>query len=166
MENKGFCASERGFTLIEMMVVIVLMTVLLAMALPSFTGLIERYRVEGMANALVASVSQARAEAARRGTTVTIQQRAECRGRDWSCGWDTLVASGSTSETLKRQDPDGRVAIEKNTGGAMSFDAMGYSTGVAGFSFRPSDRDSSPNAVAVCLSLGGRVKLVKGDGSC
>ncbi|WP_432725739.1 GspH/FimT family pseudopilin [Variovorax sp. W6] len=166
MNNIGFCASERGFTLIEMMVVIVLMAVMLGMALPSFSGLVERYRVEGMAKALVASVTHARAEAARRGKTVVIQQRADCRGRDWSCGWDTLVGSGNTIETLRRQDPDDRVAIEKNTGGAMSFDAMGHSTGATSFGFRPSGSDSSSNAVAVCLSLGGRVKLVKGDGSC
>ena len=66
MDNNGFCASERGFTLIEMMVVIVLMAVMLGLALPSFNGLIERHRVEGMARALMASVSDARAEAARR----------------------------------------------------------------------------------------------------
>jgi type IV fimbrial biogenesis protein FimT len=176
--NNGFCASSwgrsrhaerpRGFTLIEMMVVIALMTVLLGMALPSFIGLIEKYRVEGMASALMASVSHARSEAARRGKTVTIQQRAGCSGSDWSCGWDTVVGSGSAIETLKRQDPDTRVAVQKKgTPGSISFDAMGYSTGGAGFSFHPAGSDgSSSNAVAVCMALGGRVRLAKGDRGC
>lgn len=175
--NNGFCASSwgrsrhaerpRGFTLIEMMVVIALMTVLLGMALPSFSGLIEKYRVEGMASALMASVSHARSEAARRGKTVTIQQRAGCRGRDWSCGWDTVVGSGDAVETLKRQDPDTRVAVQKGTLGSISFDAMGHSAGAAGFSFHPAGSDgSSSNAVTVCLALGGRVRLVKGGRGC
>ncbi|MGJ7531913.1 MULTISPECIES: GspH/FimT family pseudopilin [unclassified Variovorax] len=175
--NNGFCASswgrschaerQRGFTLIELMVVIALMTVLLVMALPSFSGLIEKYRVEGMASALMASVSHARSEAARRGKTVTIQARAGCSGRDWSCGWDTVVGSGAASETLKRQDPDTRVAVQKGTLGGISFDAMGHSAGVAGFSFHPVGSDgSSSNAVAVCLALGGRVRLVKGGRGC
>ncbi|MGJ7498944.1 GspH/FimT family pseudopilin [Variovorax sp. ZT5P49] len=174
--NNGFCASERelsrraerpqGFTLIEMMVVIALMTVLLAIALPSFNSLIERYRVEGMARALIASVSHARSEAVRRGKGVSIQQRAECRGGDWSCGWDTRVSEGTTVETLRRQDPDSRVAVERSAAGAMSFDAMGHPAGITSFSFRPAGSDDSPNAVSVCLSFGGRIRLVKGGGAC
>ena len=166
MDNNGFCASERGFTLIEMMVVIVLMAVMLGLALPSFSGLVERYRVEGMAKALMASISDARAEAARRGVKVTMQQRTECRGRDWSCGWETQVGSGDATEILKRQDPDGRVSIEKSPAGTMSFDPMGHSTGAGRFRLRPADSADSSNIVAVCLALGGRVRLGKGDGSC
>lgn len=166
MDNNGFCASERGFTLIEMMVVIVLMAVMLGLALPSFNGLIERHRVEGMARALMASVSDARAEAARRGVKVTMQQRSECQGRDWSCGWETLVGSGEAIEILKRQDPDGRVAIEKSTAGAMSFDPIGHSTGGGRFRLRPADSSGSSKIVVVCLALGGRVRLVRGSDSC
>lgn len=166
MDNNGFCASERGFTLIEMMVVIVLMAVMLGMALPSFNGLVERYRVEAMAKALMASIADARAEAARRGVKVTMQQRTGCQGRDWSCGWETLVGSGDAAEILKRQDPDGRVSIEKSPAGTMSFDPMGHSTGAGRFRLRPADSADSSNIVAVCLALGGRVRLGKGDGSC
>ena len=49
-----------------------------------------------------------------------MQQRTGCQGRDWSCGWETLVGSGDAAEFLKRQDPDGRVSIEKGAAGAMS----------------------------------------------
>jgi Tfp pilus assembly protein FimT len=149
-----------------MMVAIVLMAILLALALPSFNGLIEKYRVEGMASALTASVSHARSEAARRGQTVTIRQRAECSGADWSCGWDTMVGSGDGLETLRRQDPDTRVAIEKSALGPMSFDPMGHSAGVAGFSFHPAGNEDSPHVAAVCMALGGRVRLLKGSGTC
>lgn len=174
--NNGFCAPARarsrhtekpqGFTLIEMMLVIALMAILLAFALPSFNGLIERYRVEAMAKALVASVSHARSEAVRRGKAVSIQQRAECRGRDWSCGWDTHVSEGTTVETLRRQDPDNRVTVERSTAGAMSFDAMGHPAGITNFSFRPAGSDDSSNAVVVCMAFGGRIRLVKGGGAC
>lgn len=176
MENNGFCASARarsrhaekpgGFTLIEMMVVVALMAVLLGMALPSFGGLIDRYRVEGMAKALMVSVSHARSEAVRRGKPVVIRPRAECRGQDWSCGWDTSVGAEAAHEILRRQDPDSRVAVTKSSAGYMSFDAMGNSASVVGFSFSPSGSSDSPNAVAVCMSLGGRIRLVKGSTAC
>ncbi|WP_412511107.1 GspH/FimT family pseudopilin [Variovorax paradoxus] len=167
MKN-GFCASARahfrrsgapcGFTLVEMMVVIVLVAILLALALPSFNSLIEKYRVEGMASALVASVSHARAEAARRGQAVTIRQRAECSGADWSCGWETVVGSGTGFEILQRQDPDTRVAIQKSALGPMAFDPMGHFSSVARISFHAVGSASSSNDVAVCLSLGWRVR--------
>ncbi len=143
------------------------MTIMLALALPSFSGLIEKYRVEGMALALTASVSHARSEAARRGKTVTIQARTGCIGRDWSCGWDTLVGSGNDVETLRRQDPDKRVAVERSgSPGAMSFDAMGHSSSFARFNFYPVGNAGSSNAAAVCISLGGRLRLAKGGGEC
>ncbi|MBT2332608.1 GspH/FimT family pseudopilin [Variovorax paradoxus] len=175
MKN-GFCASVRthshrggtpcGFTLVEMMVAIALMGILLAFALPNFNSLIEKYRVERMASALMASVSHARAEAARRAETVIIRQRAECSGADWSCGWDTVVGSGTTAETLSRQDPDSRVAVGKSASGTMSFDAMGHSASVAGFRFYPAGNGNSSNVAVVCVALGGRIRLLKGRSSC
>jgi type IV fimbrial biogenesis protein FimT len=174
--NNGFCAyaqahsrhaaKPKGFTLVELMVVILLMAVLLAMALPSFSSLTEKFRVEGMAAALTASISHARSEAARRGKSVTLQQRSECRGNDWSCGWDTVVGSDDNIETLRRQDPDTRVKVTKSRAGALSFDAMGHSANFVGFDFQPVGRINSTNVATVCLALSGRVKLVKGSTAC
>ncbi|EJL69487.1 prepilin-type N-terminal cleavage/methylation domain-containing protein [Variovorax sp. CF313] len=175
MKN-GFCTSvqvhlrrrgtPRGFTLVEMMVVIVLTAILLALALPSFNSLIEKYRVEGMASALMASVSHARSEAVRRGQVVTIRQRAECTGADWSCGWETVVGSGTGFEIVRRQDPDARVAVEKSALGSMAFDPMGHFSSVARVDFHPVGSTGSSNDIAVCISLGWRIRLVKGGGTC
>ncbi len=176
--DQGFCASVRapgrsartapGFTLVEMMVVIVLAAILAALALPSFNGLIERYRVERMASALAAGLTHARAEAARRGQTVTVRQRAGCSDEDWSCGWDTVVGSGATEEALKRQDPDSRVVVTKNGGGTVSFGAMSHANGVASFRFQPSGSpdESSTGNVTLCMALGGRIELRKERSLC
>lgn len=174
--NNGFCAyaqanSRRigkagGFTLVELMVVVVLMAILLAMALPSFRSVIEKFRVEGMATALTASMSHARSEAARRGKTVTLQQRTDCASKDWSCGWDTVVGSEADIETLRRQEPDTRVKVTKSKAGALSFDAMGHSANFVGFDFEPVGRSDTTNVATVCVALSGRVKLVKGRTAC
>ena len=145
------------------------MAVLATLALPSFNGLIEKYRVEGVASALVASIALARSEAVRRGTTVTIRQRNGCTSNaDWSCGWETVVGSGSTAETLRQQDPDTRIKVEKSASGSLSFDALGNSasTAVASFKVSPTDNQGSTNLAAVCLARSGRTKLSKGSGSC
>jgi type IV fimbrial biogenesis protein FimT len=174
--NNGFCAyaqadlrrvgKPEGFTLVELMVVIALMAILLALALPSFRSLTEKFRVDGMVSALTASMSHARSEAARRGTTVTLQQRTDCPSQDWNCGWDTVVGRDDDIETLRRQDPDTQVSVAKNTAGGLSFNAMGGSANVAGFHFHPAGRSDSTNDVMVCVALSGRARLVKGASQC
>ncbi|MEZ2292992.1 GspH/FimT family pseudopilin [Variovorax sp. RCC_210] len=174
--NHGFCACAQansrrvgkpgGFTLVELMVVIALMAILLAMALPSFSSMTEKLRVEGMASALVASMSHARSEAARRGKTVTVQQRTNCASKDWSCGWDTVVGDDDDVETLRRQEPDTRVKVTKSKHGALSFDAMGQSASFVSFDFQPAGVSNSTNVATLCIALGGRAKLVKGTTTC
>lgn len=154
--------------MVEMLVVIVLMAILMALALPSFNGLIEKFRVEGVASAFAASVTYARTEAARQGRTVTIRQRAGCSDTDWSCGWDVVTAATDAEVILKRQDPDSRVVVTKKRPGVLSFSAMGHSSNFTSFRFRPagSATESETNNVALCVALGGRVKLVKGVSEC
>lgn len=156
----------RGFTLVEMLVVTVLMAILAALALPGFRDLIENYRVERMASALAASISHARSEAVRRGRTVSIRKGVACSDKDWSCGWDTLVIDGATTEILQQQGSDSGVVAERSAAGGLSFDATGHASASAGFRFFPAGRPSSPHATVVCVASGGRVLLVKGVEKC
>lgn len=66
--------SERqdGFTLIELMVTIFVLAILLAIAVPSFRGVIHRSDVSAASNALLADISYARTEAINRGTYASI----------------------------------------------------------------------------------------------
>jgi len=56
----------RGFTLIELMVTIAIAAILLAVVVPSFSDLLARRRLEGMANELSADLQYARTEAVSR----------------------------------------------------------------------------------------------------
>jgi type IV fimbrial biogenesis protein FimT len=64
---------QRGFTIIELMTVMVIAGVLLVLALPSFNDMLERRRVEGQANELVTDLSYAKSEAVQRNRNVLLQ---------------------------------------------------------------------------------------------
>jgi type IV fimbrial biogenesis protein FimT len=65
-------SSEKGFTLIELMVVIAIAGILVSMAAPSFTNMTKNSRMRSEANALIGAFAYARTEAVRRGNEVHI----------------------------------------------------------------------------------------------
>jgi type IV fimbrial biogenesis protein FimT len=83
---------QNGFTLIELMITIVVVSILMATAIPSFMQFIKNNRVTGQANSFVVSTHLARNEAVKRGAGTTIcSANADldgCSGStDWSTGW-------------------------------------------------------------------------------
>ncbi|HUD43246.1 MAG TPA: GspH/FimT family pseudopilin [Dokdonella sp.] len=78
----------RGFTLIEMITVMVILAVLAAIAFPSFQQLSINMTVSGTTNDLVAALNLARAEAVKRGRPVAVI----ANGGDWSAGWQVVAA--------------------------------------------------------------------------
>src|SRR3979409_1080684 len=86
--------SHRGFTLIEMLSTIAVMTILVTLAAPSFREITVRNRLVTYTNDLISSVNFARSEAVRRGVPVTLcpsSDGARCAGSDWNLGWITFV---------------------------------------------------------------------------
>ena len=62
----------RGFTLIELMVVVALAAIVLSLAAPSFTGFLAKKRVEGVMTELATDLQYARSEAVSRNAPVRI----------------------------------------------------------------------------------------------
>jgi type IV fimbrial biogenesis protein FimT len=62
----------QGFTIVELMTVLVLVGVLVTIAVPSFTDLLQRRRAEGQANELVTDLAYAKSEAVQRNRNVAL----------------------------------------------------------------------------------------------
>lgn len=93
--------ANKGFTLIELLVTMVILSVLAAMAAPSFSEAFKRYRVNAVRDDLMASIQWARSEAIRRRMPIGLVRTSACGvaltgPSDWGCGWDAFV-DGDTS---------------------------------------------------------------------
>lgn len=64
--------AQRGTTLIELMLGIALLGIIATLTLPSFTGFLDRYRLQGAIDALHADLQWARAEAVKRNAVLRV----------------------------------------------------------------------------------------------
>ena len=85
----------RGFTSIELMVVTGIVAVLAALAGPSFSLMIESWRVRDATESLRSTLMLARSEAIKHGGQVAIEKlpnntngcTSASSNQDWDCGW-------------------------------------------------------------------------------
>lgn len=84
-------ARARGFTLVEMMVVVVIMAILVAIGVPSFQQMIASQKVKTAASRLQSALVLTRSEALKRNTNITL---APATAGQWAAGWKILDPTG------------------------------------------------------------------------
>ncbi len=83
---------EEGLTIIELMIVITLVGVLMAIAVPNFRDFVRRNQLTTQANEFVAAINLARAEAIRRNRSVSlIATDASDADNEWGSGWRVTI---------------------------------------------------------------------------
>lgn len=119
-------SSNRGFTLIEMMVAIAVATILSMIAVPSFRNASLSSQLRSSANDFVASANLARSEAIKRGTAVTMCVSAggsSCTAGGWEQGW--IVLSGTTVLQHESAAPSGFKMSATGSVASLSFQPIG-----------------------------------------
>lgn len=139
----GQSSKQRGFTLIELMVVIIIAAILLAIAVPSFSTLIKRNNVDSLQSKFSSSLATARTEAASRNRIVTIcgsANETNCTGGSWNAGWiifEDINNNGvfdGTDVMIDVYRNSGQYTIHpKNAGddNYISFNSQGFMSGNA-----------------------------------
>lgn len=89
---------DRGFTLIEFIIALAVLSVLLVFSMPMLTDLIVTGQVRSAAMDIYGSMAFARSEAIKRNTEVTVSPN----GGDWKNGW--TVAAADSAATLAAHD--------------------------------------------------------------
>ena len=141
----------KGFTLIELIMTVVAVSIMLAIGIPAFLNLSERTSVATTSNELLAAVLLARSEAVRQEVNVIFTPRAD--GWDVDAGLVNLLTHTVDSDYVTingnpvTYNPRGRAALADTDSISVSFDGEVKSR--------------------VCLSLTGRpfIRLAE-DGVC
>jgi type IV fimbrial biogenesis protein FimT len=133
---------QRGFSLIELMVVVTIAAVMLGVAIPSFREFTAGQRVKNTAFDFAAALLLARSEAIKRNTPVTLAHA----GAGWAEGW-TVAVGGNT---LATKEAPASVTITTNPDPTVSvaYQANGRIAGTLSFQF------SAANSTAVrCVAI-------------
>jgi type IV fimbrial biogenesis protein FimT len=130
----------RGFTMIELLIVLSIVAILASFALPNLADFILRVRLKTAASDLHTTLLFARSEAIKRNATVTIQPLG---GTDWSQGWE--VRAPGIVQPLLRQDGYSQLVFTPTNA------AYGAKT-VTSVTFSGSGREGSTDGVAFILT--------------
>lgn len=178
----------RGFTLMELMVTLAIMTVLVTVGAPSFKRLIQSSTISSNVNSFLADVRYARSEAISRGGNVIM-----CRSDDpeapspicnsgsaaqgWATGWIVFHDLNNDGQTnlgepvLRRQSPitslDSILEVKPIPSNKFRFTAAGRLLNLNSattLKFGGAVLYSSDIQRTVCVSLGGRARIT-GDGA-
>jgi type IV fimbrial biogenesis protein FimT len=131
-------SASRGFTMVELMIVIAVMTILIGLAIPNLRGVLARNQLLGQANEFAGALALARTEAATRG-----QPAGMCASADGiSCSgapddWDQYMlvfadvdASGAfnAGDTLLKVFHASPDVTQETAVAAFMFGPSGFST--------------------------------------
>ena len=151
----------RGFTLVELMIVLAIMAILAVVAAPNFGLFVQTGRMDTIQNRLVTSMAQARSEAIRRGETVTVTFTENAAGETVS--W--LSVSESGTQIRQEYGPDANVLLTagRNT---VVFTRDGELSPAATVCFVTTDNDDDTEIRYVQINATGRARAWDGAPVC
>lgn len=148
--------TQAGFTLIELMITLVVGTILLVVAVPSFLSFQKDNRRITQLNELVSGLNLARSEAAKSNATVAICPSSDpwtsCSGAIYDNGWIVFLNTDADNPPVVDNAAERilRVHTGVTTSGA-SLRASGITTGV---NFAATGRPSAPGDITYCDDRG------------
>ncbi len=112
-------SNSKGFTIIEIMIVITIGGILAAVALPSYDAMVKNNCMTTKANTLVSYLTYTRSEASKRNASMSISaSNAGDNTNEWGTGWSVVDGSANVIKLIELQCPQTTV---NETGNRTSF---------------------------------------------
>ncbi|WP_376690022.1 GspH/FimT family pseudopilin [Wenzhouxiangella sp. EGI_FJ10409] len=161
---------ERGFTLVEMALVVAVLAVILTVAVPALGRFVEQQRLTASANHLVAHLQFARGQAISHNTLVAACPSSDglsCTGRNrWEDGWIVYLDPDKVGQPARPEDVlrvvDGNPRLTMHSGGRerVRFKGSGVAYGT-NLTIRVCTPGNPEAARAVIVSNPGRVRATR-----
>ena len=167
----GDTRAQRGFTLMELMVVLAVVGVIMGLAVPNFSLYIRNSRLTGASNDLLAAVTMARSEAIKRQLPVGVCATADpnatppvCSGaaatafRDGWVVWvdadNDWVPDNNLNEPVLDRHPalDNSLTIRSNNSRRIRYQSTGFSSPAGPFG-------AVTNNIAICDARGTQLTM-------
>ena len=142
----------RGLSLFELLATLVILSILISLAAPSFSRMLAEQRLRQVGTELRVSLSSARSEAVKRNEGVSLIQQ----GGDWSSGWciEPSTETSCSSQPIQQFNlpvEQVKLTLAGVSGGtALQFNAWGRVTSCPSFSFTTS---AAGSACTLCLTV-------------
>lgn len=169
---------RRGFTLVELLVVLAVGSILLAIAIPGYAFLVNASRLATVTNDLVTTLHLARSEAVKRGMRVTVCKTGNVGAAmpvcdataGWHEGWLVFV-DGGTRGVIDATDP--LLRVQERAHAEVGITASNYARFI---SYLPDGRSQGSNGLPngtfeicaagsrrdIVINNAGRPRLVSG----
>ena len=164
-----------GFTLLELLITVALISIVMAIAIPSMTTFTQNDRLTTNINTLIGHLAYARSEAVKLNQQVSIcvsNDTATCTAGNWQDGWIVYIdADGSNTFTAgeqvlrAQQALDGANTLTTAIGTQVTYDYRGFVTAASVGSFLLCDARSGAFGKTIRISTTGRVR-VEGASAC
>lgn len=154
-----------GFTIIELMVTVVILAIIATVAIPGFGNLIGENRLTTGTNLLVSSIRLARAEAIKRGTSVTFSTDGGLAS-GW-CVHEGDDAGDCANDQIRGFEGPGNLTYTA-TAADLVFDRRGFLVPQVGqtFTVAPTGCATGGRLLTVNVSPVGRTEIDPDIGAC
>ncbi len=149
--------------MVELLITLVIAAILVTIAVPNFSGLIQNNRLITQTNSLIADLNYARSESIKRGAAITITPS----GGNWDNGWRIQLTDADDSDILRLASatPQG-LSIKTEDGDTIAFLSSGSTTNDSLSSLTLCDARGDDFARVIGIEVTGRIAISSQDANC